>query len=71
MIKTVTSFRTLEMIFYLQVKGLIKQREESSPLSSSPVFRSIRELAGGNNSQGYVGIRLALSVGCMYGLLKH
>ena len=58
--------RTIEMIFYLQVKGLIKQREECSPLSSGAVFRSIGKLTGGNDSQGDVGIRLALSVCCMY-----
>ena len=59
------------MIFYLQVKCLIKEREESSPLSSGPVFGSIGKLAGGDDSQGNVGVRLALSVRCVYGHLQH
>ena len=63
--------RTIERIVYLQVKGLIKEWEESSPLSSGPVFRSIGKLTGGNDSQGNIRIGLALGICCVYRHLEH
>ena len=50
----------------LQVKCFIEQWEERPPLGASPVFLSIWELAGGDESEGDVRVGLALGVRCVY-----
>ena len=54
----------------LQVKCLVKEREESPPLCSGSVFLRVWELGAGDNPEGDVGVTLALSVGRVDGDLR-
>ena len=54
----------------LQVKCLVKEREESSPLCAGSVFLRVWKFGGGDNPQRDVGVGLALGVGRVYGHLR-
>ena len=54
----------------LQVKCLVKEREESPPLCAGSVFLRVREFGGGDNPQRDVRVGLALGVGRVNGHLR-